>query len=102
MGDGATISRIRGNTASPTLAAKVPGAPFTMIDFPDEKECSACGDVLPIDEFHRKTSSPDGRQERCIRCDKLRDKKKEEPAAPLAPYKYEGVRGGMLLAGYIR
>ena len=76
-----------------------------MIDYPDEKICVACGDPLPIDAFHRKTSSPDGRQERCIRCDKLRGRRPKEPErepAPASGERYQGVRGGMLLAGYVK
>jgi len=70
----------------------------------NEKECRECGESLPLDEFHRKSSSPDGRQDRCIRCDKLRSKKgaNEEPAPAAAPYVYKGVKGGPLLSGYIK
>lgn len=32
------------------------------------KTCTKCGMVKPVDEFHRKLSSPDGRQPWCKKC----------------------------------
>ena len=32
------------------------------------KRCTACGEVKPLTEFHRKTSARDGRQSRCRPC----------------------------------
>lgn len=32
------------------------------------KKCSTCGRVLPVTEFHKKTSAIDGLQDRCREC----------------------------------
>lgn len=40
-----------------------------------EKKCSKCGEVKPMDEFHRRNSSPDGRHYQCKAC-ALADAKK--------------------------
>jgi hypothetical protein len=33
-----------------------------------EKKCNSCGLIKPLDEFHRQSNSPDGRQYRCKPC----------------------------------
>lgn len=35
---------------------------------PEAKSCSKCGEVKPLDEFYRASSSPDGRQRWCSAC----------------------------------
>ena len=44
---------------------------MTLFDLPAGqagKVCSACGEWKPLDEFHRKRASRDGRQSRCRPC----------------------------------
>lgn len=35
---------------------------------PTTKRCSDCGEVLPLDQFHKSTGSPDGHKARCKAC----------------------------------
>lgn len=35
---------------------------------PDAKRCSSCAEILPLQDFARRTASPDGRQPRCRAC----------------------------------
>ncbi|MDD3072004.1 MAG: hypothetical protein PHX88_12515 [Methanoculleus horonobensis] len=35
---------------------------------PEEKRCSKCGDIKPLDEFHRDRRSPDGHVWACKAC----------------------------------
>lgn len=39
-----------------------------VIDEPVSKRCSRCGEVKPLDDFHRRRSSRDGRQPYCKAC----------------------------------
>lgn len=34
----------------------------------DSKQCTKCGEVKPLDEFHRKKSNKDGRNSTCVKC----------------------------------
>lgn len=48
-----------------------------------EKRCSTCGEVKPLDDFHRNRSKPDGRQAACKPCNIERNKRwyREHPEA---------------------
>jgi hypothetical protein len=75
-----------------------------------EKECSICGETLPLDALHfvRKSESADGFDTRCRPCERVRNHQKEARAKQLrmrraehTSVSAEGVRGGLLLSGYI-
>lgn len=34
------------------------------------KKCQSCGEMKSVDEFHRRTKAPDGRQSRCKTCNR--------------------------------
>jgi len=40
-------------------------APWVM---PTEKACTKCGEVKPLDQFHKRSSARDGRQPQCATC----------------------------------
>lgn len=53
---------------------------------PDAKQCIGCGEVKPLDDYHRHQNKPDGRMSRCKTCraesdrryrEKNRDKERE-------------------------
>lgn len=41
------------------------------------KICRTCHQEKPVDEFHRQTRSPDGRQESCVSCNKRQARERE-------------------------
>ena len=42
-----------------------PRLPF---DQPPQKRCNTCGDVKPLDDYHRSSATRDGRQHNCRDC----------------------------------
>jgi hypothetical protein len=66
-----------------------------------EKHCVSCDVLLPLDEFGLKQTSTDGHKSTCKACDKTL-KEGGEIESARKPYVYKGVRGGPLIAGYIR
>src|SRR5579864_2456523 len=46
--------------------AKHPEPPPYVV--PTEKACTKCGEVKPLDQFHRRSSARDGRQPYCAAC----------------------------------
>lgn len=38
----------------------------------EEKRCTKCGETKPLDQFHRRKDSPDGRRARCKECHNAR------------------------------
>lgn len=75
-----------------------------------EKVCTSCKESLPEEMFDVSDLSRDGLALRCRSCEKrsedgreaARKKAAEEARANAPPRQYVGVRGGLLIAGYVK
>ena len=47
-------------------------------EFPVEKPCKLCDQILPLEQFYRDKNAPDGRMRRCMVCHNERQKKPSE------------------------
>lgn len=78
------------------------------------KRCVDCNEPFALEAFYKCAASKDGRQSRCIVCDRKRRAARrlaqsgaipveEEPAVSADTTKpYQGISGGLLLFGYVR
>lgn len=59
----------------------------------DYKTCTKCGIVKPVDEFHRKSNSNDGRQPWCKECqlNAARTNKNQRPRVTVKPEALAGL-----------
>ena len=80
------------------------------------KRCVDCDEPLVLEAFYKCAASKDGRQSRCIICDRKRRAARRVAASAAAPVEeeiaaapdteagkpYRGISGGLLLYGYVR
>lgn len=79
------------------------------------KTCPGCGYIKPLSSFSTNRTKGDGVQSRCKLCNATRTRRiaqaehereavtpEPQPPAPVTPYRYTPVSGGLLLAGYVR
>ena len=50
---------------------------------PPTKECSICGEIKPLENFHKDSQKKDGRSSWCRPCSKYRSKLAETPMATI-------------------
>ena len=73
------------------------------------KRCTDCNEPLPLSAFPLSTASQDGRRSCCTECRRKRnsvvgggDGALTREPLDFPKKSYEGVQGGMLLAGYVK
>ena len=57
---------------------------MTSMPEQDYKSCSQCGEDKPLDEFHRNSTSRDGRRSNCKECSAVSRRIWRETTAPTA------------------
>lgn len=75
-----------------------------------EKVCTTCKESLPEEMFDESDLSKDGLVPRCRSCEKRSEDEREaarmkaakEARESVPPREYIGVRGGLLIAGYVK